>query len=39
MIGYMLDCSVKDEKALDACLEHELLCELYTSTSRIANLL
>ena len=39
MIGYMLDCSVKDDKELDACLEHELSCEFYTSTKRIANLL
>ena len=29
MIGYMLclDCSVKDNKEFDACLEHELSCE------------
>ena len=38
MIGYMrLDDSVKDDKKLDACSEHD--CEFYTSTSRIANLL
>ena len=41
MIGYMLrlDGSVKDDKELDACSEHELSCEFYTSTKRIANLL
>ena len=39
MIGYMLDCSVKDDQELDACSEHKLSCEFYTSTSRIANLL
>ena len=39
MIGYMLDSSVKDDKELDACSEHKLSCEFYTSTSRIANLL
>ena len=34
-----LDGSVKDDKELDACSEHELSCEFYTSTSRIENLL
>ena len=39
MIGYMLGCSVKDDKELGACSEHELSCEFYcgTSTSRIEN--
>ena len=34
-----LDGSVKDDKELDACSEHELSCEFYTSCSRLANLL
>ena len=30
MLVLPVDCSVKDDKELDACSEHELSCESYT---------